>query len=136
MKSVPALFLSETRESELKKILVVDDEAFLRELVRATFSGTTYQILEAADGKEALEAVSQHIPDLILLDIMMPCQSGFEVCRTIKKNERTRHAVVMLMTGCCEGYMREEGLRAGADDCLPKPFRPLDLIERVQAFLH
>jgi DNA-binding response OmpR family regulator len=120
----------------VKKILIVDDEAFLRQLMRATFSGTAYQILEAADGKEALQTVYEQKPDLVLLDIMMPRQSGFDICRAIKEDDRMRHTVVMLMTGCCEGYMREEGLRAGADDCLPKPFSPLDLIQRVQAFLH
>ena len=120
----------------MKKILIVDDEAFLRQLMRATFSGTAYQILEAADGKEALQTVYEQKPDLVLLDIMMPRQSGFDICRAIKEDDQMRHTVVMLMTGCCEGYMREEGLRAGADDCLPKPFSPLDLIQRVQAFLH
>jgi two-component system, OmpR family, phosphate regulon response regulator PhoB len=114
------------------KLLIADDEAAVRALVHVTLEGDDYTILEAADGVEALEVARTELPNLVLLDIMMPRLDGLEVCRRLKRDPRTGHAVVVLLTAQAQQRDRDRGLQAGADDYFTKPFSPLALLNMVQ----
>lgn len=113
-------------------ILIVDDQPDLRLLIRLTFDSTGYRVLEAADGEAALAACAENTPDVVLLDVMMPGIDGYEVCRRLKTDVRSRGTFVVLMTA---GHQETEKLRAaaaGADRYLAKPFSPAELLELVQ----
>lgn len=118
-----------------KKILIADDEQPLRLLVRATLEDESgeerYEIIEAADGNEALEVARQERPELILLDIQMPGQSGLEVCRILKGDPATSDLMIVMLTAKGQQSDRERGLAAGADDYFAKPFSPLELLQLV-----
>ena len=115
------------------KLLIADDETAIRGLVRVTLEGEGHQILEAADGEEALELARAERPALVLLDVMMPRPDGLEACRRLKQDPATRDAVVLLLTAMSQEGDRERGLAAGADDYFTKPFSPLALLHKVEA---
>ncbi len=115
----------------MKKILIADDEQPLRMLVRATLGENDYQVLEATDGNQALALAQAEHPDVLLLDVSMPGLSGFEVCEKLKSNPETNHIKVVMLTAWAQQSNREQGLAAGADHYLIKPFSPLDLLHLV-----
>jgi len=118
-----------------KKILIADDEESLRLLVHATLEDEAHQILEAADGVEALEIARREKPDLILLDVIMPRMDGLEVCRRLKRDPATSHIPIVMLTVMGREEDREKGLLAGADHYLRKPFSPLQLLYLVETLL-
>lgn len=113
-------------------ILIADDEPALRLLVRATLEDEDYKIIEAANGQAALEAVRQHKPALLLLDVEMPGLNGLEVCRIIKNDPELAQITVVMLTAKSQPREVQRGLVAGADEYLTKPFSPLQLIELVE----
>ncbi len=118
------------------KVLIVDDNEQNVELLQAyleEIEGTESRI--AHDGLEALQAVTQDPPDLILLDIMMPNMSGFEVCKQLKENPTTRHIPIIIVTALNESSDYERGMEAGADDFLTRPFNRIEFIARVRSLL-
>jgi len=115
----------------MKTLLIADDEAGVRALVRMTLEGGDYEIVEAADGEEALALARERHPDLTLLDVMMPGLTGVEVCRALKDDPSTRDLRIVILTAKAQDADREEGLTAGADDYFTKPFSPLSLIQKV-----
>ena len=122
--------------SRPSKVLVVDDNAQNLELLveyLRTMDGV--ETLPAADGLEALEVVQQERPDLILLDIMMPRMSGFEVCRKLKSDPATRDIPIIMVTALNELGDIERGVESGTDDFLSKPVNRLELITRVKTLL-
>ncbi len=121
----------------MKKILIVDDQAAVRELIAVTLEIGPYQILEAANGDEALHLAQNQMPDLMLLDIQMPGGKldGLEVCRTLKSDEATRSIRIVLLTAKGQEWDRDAGYDAGADSYFIKPFSPLDLMDTVEAIL-
>jgi two-component system, OmpR family, phosphate regulon response regulator PhoB len=116
-------------------ILVVDDEPDISALVAFHLARESYRVRTAADGSEAMRAVELEQPDLIVLDLMLPGMSGLEVLQELRRREETRHIPVLLLTARREENDRIEGLRLGADDYLPKPFSPQELVLRVGAIL-
>jgi CheY-like chemotaxis protein len=118
-----------------QKILIVDDEEPLRLLVRATLEDESgegrYEIIEAADGNEALEVARREQPELILLDIQMPGLSGLEVCKMLKDDPATSDLTIAMLTAKGQQSDRERGFAAGADDYFAKPFSPLELLQLV-----
>ena len=114
------------------KLLIADDEQAVRALVHVTLEGDDYEILEAADGVEALEVARGEVPRLVLLDIMMPRLDGLEVCRQLKSDPLTRDIVVVMLTAQAQERDRDQGLAAGADDYFTKPFSPLALLNMVE----
>ena len=116
------------------KLLIADDEQAVRALVHVTLEGDDYEILEAADGLEALEVARDESPSLVLLDIMMPRLDGLEVCRQLKSDPDTRDIVVVMLTAQAQDRDRDrdQGLAAGADDYFTKPFSPLALLNMVE----
>lgn len=121
----------------MKKILVVDDQPEVRELVAVTLEIGPYEILSAANGDQALAVARRELPDIILLDIQMPGGSldGIGVCRALKSDPRTARIYIMMLTAKGQDWDRQAGYDAGADDYFVKPFSPLELMEKVEAVL-
>ena len=115
-----------------EKILVVDDDANICELLRLYLTKEGYQVTTANDGEEGLEKFNQLKPDMVLLDVMMPRMDGLEVCRRIRKLGNTP---VMMLTAKGSEYDKVVGLDMGADDYMTKPFGMMELIARVKALL-
>lgn len=113
-------------------VLIVEDEKPLRDLVRAYLEKEQYTILEAADGKAALEIHAQQPIDVIVLDLMIPYVDGVEVCRRIRA---TSDVYIIMLTAKADEVDRIVGLEVGADDYLTKPFSPRELVARVRACL-
>ncbi len=119
-----------------KKILLADDEETVRSLVAATIrDDEQYSLLEAKDGNEALEIARRERPDLILLDIVMPGKTGYEVCRLLKSDPTTKHVSIILLTALTQEADRQAGRAAGADGYFSKPFSPVALIRKVEEIL-
>jgi two-component system, OmpR family, alkaline phosphatase synthesis response regulator PhoP len=117
------------------RVLVVDDNAQNRELLVAYLESMPVKAETAADGIEALAAIAQKPPDLILLDIMMPRMSGFEVCRKLKSDPATRNIPVIMVTALTELGDIERAVDSGTDDFLSKPVKRLELVTRVKNLL-
>lgn len=111
-------------------ILIVEDDDDIREYISSSL-GTNFQVLEATNGKEGLDLAIQHIPDIIVSDIMMPVMDGLELCREIKKDVRTSHIPVVLLTAKDSMQDKEEGYESGADSYITKPFSVKLLISRI-----
>lgn len=114
------------------KILVVDDEKKIVSLVHAYLDREGYQVIEAFDGRQALEAFQRESPDLIVLDLMLPGMDGLEVCREIR---RSSEVPIIMLTSRGEDADKLIGLELGADDYITKPFSPRELVARVRAVL-
>ncbi|HWQ61994.1 MAG TPA: response regulator transcription factor [Negativicutes bacterium] len=117
------------------KILIVDDEANIRQLVKFNLEKEGFTTIEAEDGDACLEAVSRGKPDLIVLDIMLPGQDGLEVCRILKSRPETAGIAIIMLTAKIEEIDTILGLEMGADDYVTKPFSPRELTARVKAVL-
>ena len=121
--------------AERPHILVVEDEAPIVELLRYNLETSGYSVSVAADGDEALERVAEDQPDAVLLDWMLPRQSGIEVCRQLRAKAGTRMLPIILLTARGEEADRVRGLETGADDYIVKPFSPKELKARLKAVL-
>ena len=119
-------------ESSKYKILVVDDEKRMVRFIQLNLEQDGFQVLTAYNGKEALEQVRTQLPDLILLDIMMPDISGFEVLKRIRE---VNTVPVIMLTAKGEEDDRIQGLELGADDYITKPFSPREMVSRIRAVL-
>jgi CheY-like chemotaxis protein len=117
------------------RILIADDNAANVELLEVFLSEIDCEIAVAVDGLDTLEKVASFQPDLILLDIMMPKLSGFEVCRRIKENPKTRNIMILMVTALNELGDIERAVAAGCDDFLSKPVNKLELLKRVENML-
>lgn len=116
-------------------VLIVEDEPSLVALLRYNLEKSGYRVEEAVDGQEAMLKVQEERPDLVLLDWMLPQMSGLEVCRQIRRNPATRNIPIIMLTARGEEGDRVRGLDAGADDYIPKPFSPSELLARMRAVL-
>ena len=119
----------------METILIVDDSKMSRTLSKIAFEEKGYTTIEAASGEDALEVIEQKIPDLILLDIVMPGISGLETCKIVKNNDRTRHVPIILVSAIEEFPTKKEGYQVGADDYIVKPFKIEELILRSEIIL-
>ncbi len=118
-----------------KKILIVDDSPMTLEWYDKVLSSDAYQTIKATNGQEALEKAFAELPDLILLDVMMPHLDGIEVTRILKKDDRTRHTPIILITALDDQEFRRTGLEAGAEEFLTKPVRRQELTTRVNSMI-
>ena len=116
----------------MKKILVVDDEKKIVEIIKAYLERESYQVIIAFDGKTALDLALKQHPDLIILDLMLPEMSGWDVCRSVR---RESEVPIIMLTARDEVTDKIIGLEMGADDYLTKPFDPKELVSRVRAVL-
>jgi CheY-like chemotaxis protein len=119
----------------LSKILIADDNIQNCELIDAYLSDEGYELSVAYDGQQAMKRVEELQPDLVLLDIMMPKLSGYEVCLWMKSNARTKDIPVLMVTALNEQGDIEKAVRAGCDDFLTKPVNSLELKTRVKSLL-
>ena len=119
----------------MQQILVVEDEADIRELLRFNLEREGFSVLEAADGPQALDMARRHTPALVLLDVMLPGLDGFEVCRRLGAQTETAHIPILMLTARGEEMDRVVGLSRGADDYVVKPFSVRELMLRVRAVL-
>ncbi len=116
-------------------ILVVEDEADIQELVSLTLGKAGFKLLQANNGKEGFVMALDQKPDLVLADWMMPEINGIELLRRLRRDSRTAHIPVIMLSAKAEVDNKSEGLDAGADDYLAKPFSPRELVSRVNAVL-
>ena len=119
----------------MRKILVVDDESVLVETIAYNLEQAGYQVITAADGKSALQAAHRELPDLIILDIMLPEMDGLEVCRQLRRESSTATTPIMMLTARGDEIDKVVGLEVGADDYVTKPFGRRELLARVRALL-
>ncbi len=118
-----------------ERILVVDDEENLLELINYNLSKEGYRVRCVASGEEALAEARQTLPDLIVLDLLLPAVDGLEVCRRLKSDSRTQHIPIIMLTAKSEESDMVAGLELGADDYVTKPFSPRVLLARIKAIL-
>jgi two-component system phosphate regulon response regulator PhoB len=115
--------------------LVVEDESAVRELLAATLMGAGYDVMEAASGTEAQEKIGDESPALILLDWMLPGMSGLEFAKWLKRDDRLSEIPVIMLTARDEEKQKVQGLEAGVDDYVTKPFSTRELLARIKAVL-
>ena len=118
-----------------KTVLIVDDEASIREMIVIALEMAGYNCIEAEDCRKAHALVIDHKPDMILLDWMLPGTSGIEFARRLKRDELTQEIPIILLTAKGEEDNKIQGLDAGADDYITKPFSPRELVARLKAVL-
>ncbi len=117
------------------KILLVDDEPDILEIVGYNLSNEGYQVITAENGVEAVKKAKKELPQLIILDVMMPEMDGIEACETIRKNPELKDVVITFLTARGEDYSQVAGFDAGADDYITKPIKPKVLVSKVKALL-
>lgn len=117
------------------KVLIVDDEPDVVALIERTLSSDGFDVVKAYDGIGALDLVSTEKPDLVLLDLMMPMMSGYEVCQQLKSNPQTRDIPVVCLSSAHTPDARAHSLKAGAVELITKPFFPQELIAQIRRHL-
>ena len=117
------------------KILLVDDEQDILEIVGYNLEQEGYQIITASDGKEAVAKAKKHLPQLIIMDVMMPEMDGMEACENIRKLPELSNVIITFLTARSEDYSQVAGFDAGADDYITKPIKPKLLVSKVKALL-
>ena len=118
-----------------ERILVVDDEGDIRDVLRIALETEGYEVIEARNGEEAMAKIRETTPQLILLDFMMPRMDGRQVCQTLKKDILLQHLPVIMLTSKGEVMDKVQGIDAGADDYVVKPFDPTELLARVRMIM-
>ncbi len=118
-----------------KKILVVEDDALIRELDRVNLEAAGFEVALATDGFEGLEMARTVNPDLIVLDIMLPKMDGFKVCRILKFDDKFKHIPILMLTARIQEVDKETGFKTGADAYMTKPYEPEELIKKINQIL-
>ncbi|MBK5937309.1 MAG: response regulator [Halorhodospira halophila] len=118
-----------------QEILIVDDEDNIVLSLEFLMKQAGFEVRTAQDGEQALEALEARIPDLVLLDVMMPRKDGYEVCQEIRQRAEWAHLPVVMLTAKGRDVEREKGLAMGADDYITKPFSTQEVVETVQHIL-
>lgn len=119
----------------MAKILIAEDERDIRDLITFTLRFAGHEVLAAANGEEAYSIASEHLPDLILMDVRMPKMTGYEACKALKQNTATRNIPVVFLSAKGQEAEVQAGLESGAVEYILKPFSPDQLTERVQVIL-
>ena len=117
------------------RILVAEDQVHIRSLIEYKLKNSGYEVIAVEDGQAALEKAREFIPTLIMLDVMMPLMTGFEVLAALKADEKTRNIPVLLVTAQSKEHEILKGLELGAEDYITKPFSPNELAARVKKVL-
>ncbi|TAK70540.1 MAG: phosphate regulon transcriptional regulatory protein PhoB [Betaproteobacteria bacterium] len=116
-------------------VLIVEDEAAIRELIAVNLESAGHHVSRASDAEQALTCIRRTLPDLVLLDWMLPGQSGLAIARRLRANERTRTIPIIMLTAKSAEQDKVLGLEAGADDYVTKPFSPRELLARIKALM-
>jgi two-component system phosphate regulon response regulator PhoB len=126
---------NEIHHLPMQRVLVIEDEVDIADLIMFNLQRAGYEVLKAHDGIAGTETAFRERPDLVVLDLMLPGRDGFAVFREIRKDARTSRIPVIMLTARAQTEDRIQGLEAGADDYLTKPFSPKELVLRVNAIL-
>ena len=118
-----------------KSVLIVDDEPNIVLSLEFLMKKSGYEVAIARDGEAALAAIAQRVPDLILLDVMMPKLDGFEVCQRVRANPAWSRARIIMLTAKGRDVEKQKGLALGADDYITKPFATGEVVDRVRQLL-
>ena len=118
-----------------RKVLVADDEPSIATALEFLLQRSGYDVCVARNGDEALRLIEQNVPDLVLLDVMMPLRSGYEVCRVLREREEWKHIKVVILTAKGQATDAKKGLAVGADLYVTKPFSTRDLVSEVNRLL-
>lgn len=116
-----------------KKILIADDEPDILEMLEYALERDGFEVIKALDGEETIRKATKHVPDIILLDIMMPKMDGIEVCRNLRKDPKFENSIILILTARSEEYSEVAGFEAGADDYVTKPVKIRSLLSRLEA---
>ena len=116
-------------------VLVVEDDPVILRLLEVNFEMEGFRVLLAHDGAEGIEVARREHPDVVVTDVMMPGTSGLDLVRTLKGDEGTKAMPILLLSAKAQASDVQDGLEAGADDYVTKPFEPVDLVDRVNALL-
>lgn len=116
-------------------VLIVDDSHTVREMISDQLKRSGFTVVEAADGEEAIEKIKVSSPDLVVTDIVMPRKNGYELCRWIKNDPKTKHIPVVMCTSKSEEFDVYWGMKQGADAYITKPYHPPDMLEAVKKLL-
>jgi DNA-binding response OmpR family regulator len=127
--------MSQTTFLKRKKILVVEDHTDLLELLRIEFKEEGFAIATATNGLDAVKKARSILPDLILLDVMLPELNGFAVCELLRKDVTTANIPIVMVTGLCGQLSRCAGIESGATDFVTKPVNPADIVSKVKNVL-
>lgn len=119
-----------------RKVLVVDDEVNIIQIMEFSIGAEGYDVVTAANGEEAISKARKEQPNLIILDIMMPKVDGYEVCRVLKRDPLTKRIPVILLTAKGREIDKRLGYEVGASDYVVKPFSPSQLIDKVNSYLY
>ena len=122
-------------EAKKPRILIVDDDPVIVRLLQINFRLENYDVDTASRGEEALQRVRDHLPDVVVLDVMMPGLDGWEVCRQLKENPKVRHVPVIFLSARAQDEDRLRGYALGVDEYVTKPFDPAHLVEIVRRSL-
>ena len=117
----------------MAKILIIEDEKDIRQLVIYTLQYAGYQVIAGVNGEEAVALAQQELPDLILMDVRMPRMDGYQAAQQIKNNETTQHIPIVFLSAKGQESEVEHGFEVGAEDYLIKPFNPTELIDRIRS---
>jgi two-component system, OmpR family, response regulator len=119
----------------VKHIIVVDDDKEIREIVHFVLSRNGFEVAVASDGQQLQSLLSRFTPDLIILDVMMPGQDGYQIFSRLRRDTQTRQIPVIIMTAHAENIYERISVDLGAAEHITKPFHPLDLVERIKGLL-
>lgn len=122
-----------TRMSTVKKILIADDEPDILEILQYNLQAEGFEVITAKNGNEAIDKAKRTLPDLIILDIMMPGKTGMEVCNTLRSQPAFKNTLIIFLTALSDEGTEIKGLETGADDYLTKPVSPKVLVSKVNA---
>jgi len=115
-----------------KNVLIVDDEPNIVHLVRLSLNQEKYNIYEAFSSREAMTIVKTQLPDIVVLDLMMPGVNGYEFCQALRDNPRTRNVPVLILSAKSQMDDKLHAIDVGADDYVTKPFDPMELVRRIK----
>jgi DNA-binding response OmpR family regulator len=127
--------MAATDEVTGRKVLVIDDEPGIIEIVEANLEGDGFEVISASNGKEGLEKIKSEQPELVVLDVMMPEMDGWEVLRSLEKDENTAGLPIIMLTAKAADEDYIYGLEEGAVEYITKPFLPLELVNRIKITL-
>ncbi len=118
-----------------KRIFVADDDKEVREIVRFALTHNGYEVTAVKNGQQLQEVLAEQLPDMLILDVMMPGEDGYHLCSAIRSHPRTRHIPIIIMTAHTEEIYERISSDLGVAEHITKPFHPLLLVERVKALL-
>ena len=118
-----------------KQVIVVDDDKEIREIVTFVLDRNGFEVAVASNGQQLQDLLATQVPDLIILDVMMPGQNGYEIFSTLRTDLRTQQVPVIIMTAHAEDIYERISVDLGAADHITKPFHPLDLVEKIRTLL-